>query len=128
MEMALERHGVPRDEVCTRGGMDCCSGSECITGDSASGICLAVCGEETTRCNEQCVGFCDLDVPHAGGCDDCVCRAGQVTCTLGTQYPLSDTCCLPDQECCRVGPIDDPGTVNTCCSSGTTCNPGVGCV
>jgi hypothetical protein len=118
---------VPQDEACTRGGMACCPGSECIAGDDARGICLALCGPETTRCNEMCVGFCALNVPHAGGCADCVCRSGQLTCTLSTDYLLPDVCCPLDQECCRVGPLDVETTVQVCCPLGT-CNPGVGCV
>ena len=118
---------VPQNGACTRQGMACCAGSECITGDSATGFCRALCGAETTRCNDTCIPFCGLNVPNPGGCAGCACRSGQVTCTLGTQYTNPDTCCLSDEECCRIGPIGDPTTYNACCPVGTTCTPGVGC-
>lgn len=118
---------VPQDQACTRGEMDCCTGSECIAGDDARGICLALCSPETTRCNELCIEFCEFNVPHAGGCDGCACRSGQRSCTLGTDYLLSDVCCSLDQDCCRVGPLDVETTFQVCCPAGT-CLDGVGCV
>lgn len=117
---------VPQDEACTRGGMACCAGSECITGDSARGFCRAICGEETTRCNDTCIPFCEINVPNPGACAGCACRPGQLTCTLGTEYTNPNTCCLADQECCRVGPLGDPTTYNICCAA-DACFPGLGC-
>lgn len=85
------------------------------------------CGSGTSCACEACVPFCPLDTPFQP-CH-CNCPAGSVTCTLGTQQTNPFTCCLSSQTCCRVGGVDDPNTVNTCCDVLTeTCVPGTGCV
>ena len=117
---------VPRGSACTRGGTPCCCADECIAGDSARGVCRPPCGPGTQRCNDGCVRFCELGEPHPGGCTACVCPPGTtITCSLGTEYPRSDTCCGVNQECCVQGELGDPTTVNVCCDS---CGPlGTGC-
>ena len=104
----------------------CPPGSESVSTENGP-VCLPTCPAGSARCGADCVAFCSPGVPHPGACDACVCPPGGLQCTLGTGYPNSDTCCAADQECCRLGPVDDPTTTNVCCAV-DTCVPGAGCV